>query len=137
MSGFLLQTNPECPHPCRQYRLCREHTNDEYPWMECQDSCSRRILSTYARVGNVARGYDCTDAGGRATPGAVAEEVRSDAFRDGVVENYTCIFDTSAIRGGRMQRDVYRKLGDRAKRSEPRKSEATCLWTAEVAITVN
>jgi len=35
---------------------------------------SRRILSTYIHVGNVVRGHDCMDAGGRAKQEARAEE---------------------------------------------------------------
>jgi hypothetical protein len=48
------------------------------PWMDSQKLCSLQFLSAYIPVGDVARGHDCMDAGGRATHGAVAEEVRSD-----------------------------------------------------------
>ncbi len=67
----------------------------------------------------VVRGHDCMDAGGRATSGAVAEEVRSDdvyiisacrkcmktrerrwSWMDVRVEKCSCIFDIPAFHGG-------------------------------------
>ena len=44
------------------------------PWMYSHDLCSRQTISAYFHVGDVARGHDCMDAGGRVTPGAVTVE---------------------------------------------------------------
>ena len=64
----------------------------------------------------MSRSTGCT----RATAKALLEVnicalfgARTDDVQDVVVENCSCIFDTSAIHGGRMSRDDYRDIGGR------------------------